>query len=255
MIESYLAAGGRGTYLRYVRSEIIRAMRNTRLVVFSLVMPILLFAAFSASDDGDTLGGLEIAPYIMISMATFGAMNAVLGSAGRIAVERSIGWNRQLRLTALTGSQYVFGKVATGFTTAVLPIVAVFAYGRATRGVELSAGTYLGAGASILLSLLPLGGFAVWLGYLVRPENLQAVAGGVFSLLALAGGIWVPIEQFPGWLADIVKELPMYWSAQAGRAVLEGGWVGWQGLGTLAIWSVVLAAVAGRAYARDQLRT
>ncbi len=242
------------TSLRYVRSEIVHAWRNVRLLIFTLLLPILLFSAFSAASEGDTIGALDVAPYIMISMASFGAMNAVLGTAGRISVERSIGWNRQLRLTALSGPQYVIGKVAIGFTLAILPIVAVFADARATRGVSLSAGTYLGAGASILLGLIPLGGFAIWLGYLVRPESMQAVTGGVFSLLALAGGIWVPVENFPDWLADIVKLLPMYWSAQAGRAVLEGGWIGPRGLVTLAIWAVVLGGIGGRAYLRDQLR-
>ncbi|WP_256788975.1 ABC transporter permease [Frankia sp. AvcI1] len=243
------------TYVRYVRSEITRVWRNTRLLIFTLLLPIILFGAFTAGSAGDRLGDLAVAPYIMISMASFGAMNAVLGSAGRIATERSIGWNRQLRLTALTGPQYVLAKATTGFTLAVLPIVAVFGAGDAMRGIRLSAGTYLGAGASILLGLVPLAAFAIWLGYLVRPENMQAITGGVFSLLALAGGIWVPVENFPGWLADVVKLLPMYWSAQAGRAVLAGGWIGGRGLATLAVWTVVLGAAAGRAYLRDQLRT
>ncbi|WP_328591766.1 ABC transporter permease [Candidatus Frankia alpina] len=225
------------------------------MLIFTLFLPIILFGAFSASQGADDrLGDLTAAPYIMISMASYGAMNAVLVTAGRITTERSIGWNRQLRLTALTGPQYVLGKAITGFTLAVLPIVTVFVAGDAMRGVRLSAGTYLGTGASVLLGLVPLAAFAIWLGYLVRPENMQAVTGGVFSLLALAGGIWVPVENFPGWLADIVKVLPMYWSAQAGRAVLAGGWIGGRGLVTLAVWTAVLGTLAGRAYLRDQLR-
>ncbi|WP_163548289.1 ABC transporter permease [Candidatus Frankia nodulisporulans] len=243
------------TYLRYVRTEVRRAWRNPRVIIFMLVLPIILFAAFSSSSGDDRLGGLTVAPYIMISMASFGAMNAVLGTAGRISLERSIGWNRQLRLTALSGPQYVLGKLGVGFSLAVLPIVAVYVAGASMRGVHLSAGTYVGAGVSILLGLVPLGAFAIWLGYLVRPENMQAIIGGLFSLLALAGGIWVPVENFPDWLADIVKLLPMFWSAQAGRAVLEGGWVGARGLITLVVWTLLLGAAAGRAYLRDQLRT
>ncbi|MCM3882275.1 ABC transporter permease [Frankia sp. R82] len=243
------------TYLRYVRTEVRRAWRNPRVLIFMLVLPVILFSAFSASGADDRLGGLTVAPYIMISMASFGAMNAVLGTAGRISMERSIGWNRQLRLTALSGQQYVLGKLGVGFSLAVLPIVGVYIAGAAIRGVHLSAGTYVGAGVSILLGLVPLGAFAIWLGYLVRPDNMQAIIGGLFSLLALAGGIWVPVENFPDWLADIVKVLPMYWSAQAGRAVLEGGWIGVRGLVTLVVWTLVLGAAAGRAYVRDQLRT
>ncbi|CAO5189274.1 ABC-2 type transporter [Frankia sp. AiPs1] len=243
------------TYLRFVRTEVKRAWRNPRVLLFMLVLPVILFGAFSSADPGDQLGSLTVAPYIMISMATFGAMNAILGTAGRISLERSLGWNRQLRLTALSGPQYVLGKLGVGFSLAVLPIVGVYIAGDAMRGVHLSAGTYVGSAASILLAMVPIGAFGIWLSYVIRPENMQAVMGGLFSLLALAGGIWVPVENFPDWLADIVKLLPMYWSAQAGRAVLEGGWIGPRGLVTLVVWTAVLGAAAGRAYVHDQLRT
>ena len=37
----------------------------------------------------------------MVSMGLFGSMSAAIGSGGTIAVERGLGWNRQLRLTPL----------------------------------------------------------------------------------------------------------------------------------------------------------
>ena len=37
----------------------------------------------------------------MVSMAGFGAMIAAIAGGARIAAERSVGWNRQLRLTPL----------------------------------------------------------------------------------------------------------------------------------------------------------
>ncbi len=54
-------------------------------------MPVLLVFVWSATDDGSTLDGLRLAPYIMVSMATFGAMTGVFSTSGRIATERSIG--------------------------------------------------------------------------------------------------------------------------------------------------------------------
>ena len=38
----------------------------------------------------------------MVGLAAFGAMNAVLAFGARIAAEREVGWNRQLRLTPLS---------------------------------------------------------------------------------------------------------------------------------------------------------
>jgi ABC-2 type transport system permease protein len=241
--------------ISYTRDELRRVLRNARFLGFSVMLPLVLFAAFSASKDSDTLGGFKVAPYIMVSMATFGAMSAVFSTGGRIAMERASGWNRQLRLTALTGPHYVLSKVATGFAMALPALIAVFICGAGLRGVHLSAERWIVAAVSILLALLPIAAFGIYLAYVVNPENMQALAGGVYTLMSLAGGLWIPIENFPDWLADIVKALPMYWSAGAGRAAIEGGWIGWRGLFTLLAWTIALGWIAARAFQRDQLRT
>src|ERR1019366_5815721 len=53
-----------------------------------------------------------------------------------------------------------------------------------------------------------------------------------------------------GWRA---KLLPTYWSDDAGRAILRGGWVSWHGVVVLAVWTVGLVAVAACGYERDSL--
>jgi ABC-2 type transport system permease protein len=239
----------------YTQSELRRVLRNPRFLGFSMALPLIMFSAFSASKNGDTLGGLKVAPYIMVSMATFGAMSAVFSTGGRIAMERASGWNRQLRLTALTGPHYVLSKIITGFAMAVPALIAVFIAGAALRGVHLSAERWILAAVSILFALLPIAAFGIYLAYVVNPENMQAITGGVYTLMSLAGGLWIPIENFPTWLADIVRSLPMYWSAGAGRAAIQGDWLGWRGLFTLIAWTAGLGWIAARAFQRDQLRT
>lgn len=238
----------------YVLSEVRRTLRNTRFLVFAVAMPLVLFFVISSGDDGSTLDGLRLAPYIMVSMGTLGAMSAVISTSGRIAQERSTGWHRQLRLTSLTGPQYVLGKAVTGFAVAVPALAAVFLAAALTKGVHLSALRWLGVGASVLVALLPLAALGIWLGYVVRGDNLQAVAGGVYSLLALAGGLYVPLENFPHALQEGMRALPMAWVAASGRDALQGSWVGWHGAAVLAAWTVALAALAARAYGRDAAR-
>lgn len=235
----------------YLRGEVRRTFRNPRYLVFSLGMPVVLFLLFSSGGGDDRIGGLSVAAYIMVSMATFGAMSGVFSTAGRIALERSTGWNRQLRLTALTGRQYVLGKAISGFSVAVPSLLIVFVAGALAKGVSLPAARWPEIGLSVLLGLVPIAALAVWLGYAARPDSLQAVMGGLISLLALLGGLWVPIESFPPWVGDIAKALPTYWAAGAGRQALAGTWIGWHGVLVLLVWTVVFGAVAGRAYLRD----
>src|ERR1700689_3665249 len=115
--------------ITYLRSEIRRNIRNPRYLVFALGMPLVLFAAFGAAESKEQLGGITVSSYVMISMATFGAMSAVFSTGGRIAVERSIGWTRQLRLTALGGGSCVAGKAVAAFAVAVPSLVIVFGAG------------------------------------------------------------------------------------------------------------------------------
>lgn len=239
----------------YLFGELKRTLRNPRYLIFSLVMPVILFLLFASGGKNDTIGGLSVAAYIMVSMGTFGAMSGVFSSAGRIALERSTGWNRQLRLTALSGRQYVLGKAVTGFSVALPALIIVFLAGALGKGVSLPAARWPVIGLSVLLGLLPMAALAVWLGYAARPDSLQAIMGGIISLLALIGGLWVPIESFPNWVGDIAKALPTYWAAGAGRSALAGSWVGWHGVAVLAAWTVVFAAVAGRAYVRDSAKS
>jgi ABC-2 type transport system permease protein len=239
---------------RYTRFEISRIIRNPRFLVFSMFLPVIMFGAFTSAGATDALGDITVGPYIMVSMASFGAMMSVVSTGGRIALERAGGWSRQLRLTALTSGQYLTSKIIGGFTLALPALVAVFVEAYASGRAKLSMGTYLEAGFWVLVGMVPLAALGILLGYRVRADNAGQLIGGMTSLLALAGGIWVPVEQFPRWLADVVKALPMYWSGDAGREVIAGSWVGWHGVLVLVVWTVVLGRLAARSYGRDQLR-
>jgi ABC-2 type transport system permease protein len=238
----------------YVRSEIRRSFRTPRYLIFAFGMPLLMFFVFGRAYGGGTLGGISVPAYIMVSMATFGAMSAVFGTGGRIAMERVVGWNRQLRLTALSGRGYVSGKALAGFAVAVPSLALVFVAGAAFHHVDLSAGRWAVLAASILLALLPIAALGVLIGYVAKSDSLQAVSGGIYSLLALFGGLWIPVQSFPVWLVDVCKALPVYWVAEAGREVLQGHWLGWEGVGVLAAWTIVLGALAARAYRRSTAR-
>src|SRR5919201_909383 len=93
----------------YIRFELVRTLRNRRVLIFSLIFPITLYLLIAAPNKNEhSLGGTGIsAPlYFMIGLASFGTMNEMLSSGARIAAERTAGWNPQLRLTPLTTRQY-----------------------------------------------------------------------------------------------------------------------------------------------------
>jgi ABC-2 type transport system permease protein len=178
-------------------------------------------------------------------------MGAMLSAGGRIATERAVGWNRQLRITPLTTRAYFRAKIVTAYITALVSLLLLYVAG-SILGVSLSAGSWIQMTLLILVGLIPFGAMAVLFGHLLTPESIGPAMGGSIALLAFLGGTWFPITS--GVMAQFAKLLPSYWLVQASHVALGGAAWGARGWITMAAWTVVLGVLAGRAYRRDTAR-
>jgi ABC-2 type transport system permease protein len=241
-----------GTYTRY---EVLRAFRNRRFFVFSIGFPLVLYLVIAAPNrDQHDFGGSGIdAPlYLMVGLAAFGTMNAVLGTGARIAAERSTGWNRQLRLTPLSPRAYFRTKVLTAYLTAMVTIVLLYAAG-ALLGVRISPGRWIEMTLLMLIGLIPFAALGILIGHLIGLDSIGPAMGGTTALLGLLGGVWFPIGT-DGVMHDIAVLLPSYWLVQASHVAVGG--TAWRSTGWLVVaaWSVVVALAAVWAYRRDTSR-
>jgi len=235
----------------YVRYELVRTFRNRRFVVLSLGFPLVLYFLIAGPNRhvrnlGDS--GLSAPLYFMVGLVAFGSMNAVLGAGARIANERSVGWNRQLRLTPLSPRTYFRTKVLTGYALAACTLALLYVAG-ATMGVHLAAGNWVKMTLQILVGLVPFAALAIWLGHTLNVDSVGPTVGGITALFSFLGGVWFPITN--GVLRDLAEALPSYWLVQAAHIGLGGA--GWGARGWLVdgVWTVALAALAVRAYRRD----
>jgi ABC-2 type transport system permease protein len=238
----------------YTRYELTRTFRNRRLLFFSLGFPLALYYLVAGPNrhEGDLAGtGISAPVYFMVSLAAFGAMNTVLGSGGRIAAERTVGWNRQLRLTPLSTRTYLRVKVITVYAGVLVTVALLYAAG-ATLGVRLEAGRWAGMTLLLLVGLIPFVGLGILLGHLVTADSIGPAVGGTTALFALLGGVWFPVTS--GTMHAIAEALPSYWLVEASRVGLGGH--GWSALGwaVMAGWSAVAAAGAAWAFRRDTRR-
>ncbi len=238
----------------YLRYELLRTVRNRRYFLLALGFPIVLYFLIAGPNRNEhDLGGsgLSAPVYYMVGLAAFGAMNAMLSIGGRIATERSAGWNRQLRVTPLTPREYFRAKIVSAYITALAGLGLLYVSG-AILGVRLPAGEWLSMTGLILVGLVPFGALAVLLGHLLTADAIGPAIGGLVAVLAVLGGTWFPLTG--GVLYDIGRALPSYWLVQASHVALGGrGW-GPTGWAVVAGWSLVLGALAARAYRRDTAR-
>ena len=90
--------------LRFVGWEFWRNFRMLDATFFVLVLPAAMYLMFGGGmDQGELPAGYgNVSAYVMTSMAVYGAVIATTAMAGSAAVERNMGWGRQLNLTGLT---------------------------------------------------------------------------------------------------------------------------------------------------------
>jgi len=239
----------------YARSEVLRTFRNRRFFIFSLIFPLTMYLLIAGPNRGeDDLGGSGIsAPlYYMVGLIGFGTMVAVTAGGARIAAERTVGWNRQLRLTPLTARSYLSAKVMTGYLMAGVSILIVSLAG-VSLGVRMPVMRWVEMIALILVALIPFAGMGIAIGHLFTTDSLGPALGGITSIFAFLGGTWFPITG-SGFFVDLAHALPSYWLVEAGHVGIGGSAWGAEGWLVVSAWSIAMALAAAWAYRRDTTR-
>jgi len=237
----------------YLMLEVRRTMRSTRFLIFSIAFPVLLFLLYVgifANGDKAVVGVL------MVNMTAFGALSAALFAGGRVAVERSLGWQRQLRLTPLSGSGYLSAKGITGMLLALPAIVLVPLIGAVVEGVSLDAGGWLRVTIGIWLAVIPFVLIGLLIGQVGTPDSIQPIMSLTMMAMSLLGGIFIPVDTMPSWLLNVAHILPSYWLGQVGRGAVTADLsvnLG-QAVLVLAIWTAALGLAVVRRYRRDSAR-
>lgn len=237
----------------YLLLEARRAMRNGRFLIFSIAFPVLLFLLYVgiwANGDKAVVGVL------MVNMTAFGALSAALFAGGRVALERSLGWQRQLRLTPLSGSGYLAAKGITGMLLALPSVILVPLVGAVVEGVSLDAAGWLRVTIGVWLAVIPFALIGLLIGQVGTPDSMQPIMSLTMMTMSMLGGIFIPIDTMPHWLSQISHLLPSYWLGQVGRGAVTADLsvnLG-QAVLVLAGWTAVVGLVVVRRYRRDSAR-
>ena len=237
--------------LHYARLEVRRTLRDAGYVITSVAVPLAMYLLFTNLGAGDDAADkADYARYAMIGMAAYGALGAALGIGTGVAEDKGRGWLRQLRVTPLSPLQVVAGRAVTASLVVLPALVTVLGAGAAVNGVRLAAWQWVAAGGLLWLGTVPFTLLGLGNGY-----GLSAQATGVVSMasmmgLSVIGGLWIPPEVFPRWLAAVSRWTPTRRFGDLGWSVLDRQG---PGLGTVVVlggWLLVFAGYAVMAYRR-----
>ena len=232
-------------------SEVRRILRSPRFLIFTVGLPLLYFLIFSgiyASDGGATV------VVLMVMMAAFGAISASISVGGRVAAERHVDWNRQLRLTPLPGWGYLAVKAATAMVVVLPALLLVFGVAAVAKGVELGVGTWLAVLLAAWLSVLPFAAIGLLIGMAATPDSAQGMSTVVMLLFSLLGGVLIPAQVLPAAMVAVARLLPSYWIVAETMGQAFGTGLDGQGVLVMLAWLVVVGALVAMRYRHDALR-
>ncbi|WP_369804923.1 ABC transporter permease [Micrococcus sp. FDAARGOS_333] len=237
----------------FVRHDLVRQLKMVESIFFIAVLPTALFLMFGAlADWGDVrMENGNMVAHTMVSMALYGAVTATTAISGSAAVERQLGWGRQLSLTALSGTSYMVGKALVAVCIAALPVALVYAVGAVT-GAELDDVWRWAASAGLtLLAAVPFAFYGLAAALLFRSEAAVSAASGMLVVFGFLGNLFMPLN---GVLLDIARFTPLYgsgvlarWPMMEGQVVAVDGSVTtdplWAAVLNVAAWTLVFLAI------------
>ncbi|GIG28785.1 ABC transporter permease [Cellulomonas marina] len=224
-------------------------LRNGEQLLVTLVVPVLLLVGLTRSSFVEIgTGGAARVDVLAPSVLALAVMTTSFTSqAIATAFDRRNGVLRLLATTPLGRPGLLLGKAGGVLVVEAVQLLVIGATALALGWRPAAAGilpallaAVLGTVAFVALALLVAG--------TLRAEAVLAVANLLLLLLALAGGVVVPLADLPPGLAAIAAWLPSGALGEAMRVALVEGRVAVAPLAVLAGWAALLVAAAARLF-------
>jgi ABC-2 type transport system permease protein len=242
-----------GFSLTVLGIELRRMLRNRRTIVFTLVFPAALFFAIGSSAGWqEEAGHGNVAAYVMVSMALYGAALTAASAGAAVATERALGWSRQLRLTPLHPAVYIGMKALIALVLGAVAIAVVNAAALFQGRAAMPAGRWVACALLTLACTMVFAALGVFVGYLVPGENAMQVLGPGLAILSFLGNVFIPIDSGTT-LWHVAAFTPMFGVAEVSRAPLTGD-LPWYAVLNAVVWLVLFVAGAAWRMSRDTAR-
>jgi ABC-2 type transport system permease protein len=118
----------------------------------------------------------------------------------------------------------------------------------------LSATQWVTVAGLLLVGLIPFAVLGVLLGHLLKVDSSAVAMGGIVTLFALLGGVYGFQIATSGPMFQVIKAIPSYWLVQAAKTALRHGSWPAEGWIVIAVWTLLLSALAVFVYRRDTHR-
>lgn len=233
--------------------DLSRIVRHVRYIVVAVALPVGFYILYSEMYGGQqSFEGTTWGLYYLISMITFSALATNLNLTGtQIALDRSVGWTRFLRLTPLKPWQYVFSKLAASMLASfVVMVLVVLTSAFITRvpfggSAEVLACLYVWLGSTCFAAI------GLTLAYVMDAQSITYGTVILYLGMSFLGGLWTPLKFLPSAIQSIAHVLPTYQVAQIAWTTLAHHTPQTSNVLVVLLYVVAFGALGGYLYGRS----
>jgi len=234
--------------------ELRTLLRNGEQLLLTLIIPLLLLAAFSLESLVNFGAGLSRVDFLTPGIIALAVMSTAFTSqAIATGFERRYGVLKRLGATPLSRGGLIAAKTATVVAVELLQGVLIILVALAIGWrPDASPAAILISPLLIMLGTAAFSGLALSMAGTLRAEATLAAANLVYILLLGVGGVVFPLTKFPAAARPVLELLPTGALSTGLRNVLQHATVfPARNALTLAIWAVVGIAFAARMFRWD----
>ncbi|MBY0122419.1 ABC transporter permease [Bacillus sp. S/N-304-OC-R1] len=210
------------------KAEMIRILRNPYFVFWSLLMPILFYIIFTKIFNTGIENKQEWQAHYLMSMTAFSVMGSAIMTLGiRLVEERTKGWSMFMRITPLSGTAYFASKMIGQTVIHIFSITIIFITGALINHVTLSPFEWMMSGVWILAGSFPFLALGTLVGTMKRVDTASGISNVVYMILAISGGMWMPMEIMPEFVQNFGKWLPSYNFGNGAWQIIRGNSPEW----------------------------
>ncbi len=227
------------------------------ILLFPALLLVILGSIPSFGDPKPDLGGLRtIDVYVPVAVLLGPIVGGLQSMPQTLTGYRERGILRRMSATPVRPAALLRAQMLVYGGAALTSSLLALAVGRLAFDVRLPEQPF---GYALALLLAVLAALALVLTVLVAlalgavisalsrtTKVAGAIGSAVFFPSMFCAGVWAPVQTMPDVLARIVGWAPFGAAAEALNRAAAGDWPGWDHLGVLVAWTVLLTAGAAR---------
>jgi ABC-2 type transport system permease protein len=226
-------------------------LRNGEQLLLTLVIPLLLLAAFSLEPLINFGAGMSRIDFLTPGIIALAVMSTAFTSqAIATGFERRYGVLKRLGATPLSRAGLIAAKTTTVIAVELLQGVLILLVALAIGWrPHASPAAIVVAPVLILLGTAAFSGLALLMAGTLRAEATLAGANLVYIVMLGVGGVVFPLTRFPAGARPVLELLPTGALSSGLREVLQQGAVFPVGHAvTLAVWAAAAITLAARTF-------